>query len=176
MHMSYTPQPGTIPYRVIEFLKQQPPGTEFSSAALAEAIGHEGASLSLYLSVARDCGAVKSEKRQPLTGGQQTYYWRLGEGESLPKPPDYEPDEPLTPRNPARPLSSILAPAAADAVVKRKEPAAPSKPQAVANLNRAVFGWFTDGSLVIRQPGAADIQLSQEDTDDLVKFIRQVRG
>lgn len=135
----YTPQPGTIPYRVIEFLKQQPPGSEFSSAALAEAIGHEGASLSLYLLVARDCGAVKSEKRQPLTGGQRTHYWRLGEGERLPKP---------------------------------------SKPQAVvASLNRAAFGWFTDGSLVIRQPGAADIQLSKEDTDDLVKFIRQqVRG
>ena len=178
--MSYTPQPGTIPHRVIEFLKQQPPGMEFSTYALADAIGHAGASLSMYLSTALEHGALKSEKRVPPLGGQKTSFWSLGDGTPLPKPVDYEPDEPLPQRNPSKPAAAALAPAAqpsaADTVVKRKEPAKPSKVQAVATLNRAVFGWFSDGCLVIRQQGAADLQLSQEETDDLVKFIRQVRG
>lgn len=180
MHMSYTPIVGTIPHRVIEFLKQQPPGTEFSTSALAEAIGHDGASLAVCLAVPLERGALKGEKRFPLTGGQKTYFWSLGDGTPLPKPDDYEPDEPLPRRNTSKPTAQALAPAAppsaAETVVKRKEPAKPSKVQAVATLNRAVFGWFSDGCLVIRQQGAADLQLSQEETDDLVKFIRQVRG
>lgn len=178
--MSYTPIRGTIPWRVIEFLKLQPRGMEFSSAALAEAIGHDGASIAVCLTTALEHGALKGEKRVPPLGGQKTYFWSLGDGTPLPKPSDYEPDEPLPRRNPSKPTAQALAPAAtpsaADAVVKPKDPAKPSKAQAVATLNRAVFGWFSDGCLVIRQQGAADVQLSQEETDDLVKFIRQVRG
>lgn len=165
--MTYTPQPGTIPHRVIEFLKQHPHGAEFSGAEIADAIGHDGAALTVYLSNPVDRGALKVDKRVPPHGGHKVNYYSLGDGIPLPKADD-DVDEPLH-----KPLSApALAPA--EEIPARSKPANPH--QAAQTLSRAVFGWFSDGSLVIRQSGAADIQLSQEDTDDLVKFIRQVRG
>lgn len=183
MHMTYTPQPGTIPHRVIEFLKSQPHGLEFSTAALAEAIGHEGSGLHACLATPLEHGAVKADKRVPPLGGKATLFWSLGDGTPPPKPEDYEPDQPLHKRtNAATPKTGKPA---AETVIKRKAPtakAAPAKapklePAQAATNQREVFGWFSDGSLLIRSPGAGDIHLSPEITTDLVNFvIRQVRG
>lgn len=177
--MSYTPQPGTIPHRVIEFLKQQPRGVEFSSAHLAEAIGHDGASIAIYLAAALEHGVLKGEKRVPPLGGQKTYFWSLGDGTPLPKPDDYVPDEPLKPRNASMPAAPAPAPAAppaaADTVVKRKEPdSAAPEPVPPSPAGSAVFGWFSDGSMTIRNSGQ-EMALSPAATHDLVKFIDRVR-
>jgi len=181
--MTYTPQPGTIPYRVIEYLKIQPRGLEFSSAALAEAIGHDGAGLRSCLAIPLEHGALKADKRVPPLGGKATLFWSLGDGTPLPKPDDYEPDQPLS-KPPTMAAAPQASKPAADTVIKRKKPAAKTPaqvpklaPAPEAPQQRWTFGWFSDGSLVIRRPGAEDIQLSTEDTTDLVNFvIRQVRG
>lgn len=84
--MSYTPQPGTIAAKVIEYLRTQPPGTVIASAPLLEAIGHSDISAGLKPFVERAVaeGLIQIEKRP----GDRLAYWRLGDGVPLAQPAD----------------------------------------------------------------------------------------
>ena len=156
--MSYNPPKGTIPYRVIEFLKLQQSGSSYSSAELAEAIGHEGANISVYLKAAIEHGAIAVERR--AAKGCATIklnYFSLGDGVPLPKPED---DEEYDTTPPAPQMSTK-----------------PTLTQRPATQGRSlVFGYFSDGTLVIRQPDGKEILLSQEETKSLVKFLENQVG
>lgn len=159
--MSYNPPKGTIPYRVIEFLKLQQSGSSYSSAELAEAIGHEGANISVYLKAAIEHGAITVERR--AAKGCATIklnYFSLGDGVPLPKPEDDDEEYDTTPPAPAPQMSTK-----------------PTFTQRPATQSRnLVFGYFSDGTLVIRQPDGQEILLSQEETKSLVKFLENQVG
>lgn len=97
--MTYQPQPGTIPHRVIAWLKameKAQPGkrVEVSSADLAEAMGvADSRDIHYYLRRARDAGAVVT--KGSIRMGHHVVLWSLGDGTPVPKPHDYEPDRPL---------------------------------------------------------------------------------
>lgn len=80
---TYTMVPGTIAYKVIEWLKahqrMMPPGEKFkaSLAVIGEAIGHEG-DLNPFLSKVRKNGLITSE---PTT--HKYRLWMLGDGVPL---------------------------------------------------------------------------------------------
>lgn len=79
--MSYQPQPGTIPERVIAFLTQRP--GEHASAVVAEALGIERESLQGIMKVALQAGHVARTRRNDI------WYWRLGD--KVPEPPQDDP-------------------------------------------------------------------------------------
>jgi len=89
--MSYTPQPGTFPARVVEYLRSLPAGAERSSAELAEALGQENVMVAPMLAHGRAVGAVRARKEGRLL------YWSLGDGTPPAAPLDNVPDEPLHP-------------------------------------------------------------------------------
>lgn len=102
--MSYTPQPGTIPSRVVEYLmaqaklrRQWVPGAE-----LSEHVGQ--AHVSPYLKVAINEGAVL-RRPSPLDGRLSEY--ALGNGVPSARPHDLEPDEPLH-SMPQRPSTALV--------------------------------------------------------------------
>lgn len=146
--MSYKPQPGTMPHRVIEYLKSQPAGTEFSSHALAAAVGHEGSAIASYLVAAVEHGAIVCEKRMPMLGTRLVAYYRLGENAPPEKPDD----------------SVQVAP--------EQKPAKASNPCKDAPSATAIFGHFSDGRISI-ETGGKCIELREKDAADLVAFIQR---
>lgn len=91
---AYTPQPGTIPHKVITYLQAQADlGRPWVPAAeLAEHVGQSA--VAPYLLAPMKHGAVKSRKK--LDDLRLSEY-ALGDGKPLPVPKDHEPDEPLAP-------------------------------------------------------------------------------
>ena len=87
--MTYQPQPGTVPYRVITWLKLQPIGAEFPSAVIAEELGIIPSHIPSSLEVPAKHGAITRRKEGALI------LWSLGNGIPQRKPADYEPDVPL---------------------------------------------------------------------------------
>lgn len=69
--MTYTPQPGTIPARVIAWLQQQPKGAMFASAVLADAVDCDVADITGSLRYVAERGGVCLEKRAGRS------YWGL---------------------------------------------------------------------------------------------------
>lgn len=94
MNSTYTPQPGTIPARVIAYLRDQSAaGRQWVPAAeLADHIGQPA--VSPYLSIPMERGALI---RRPINGNRNVQEYALGDGTPAPKPQDHEPDEPLKP-------------------------------------------------------------------------------
>ena len=88
---TYTPQPGTIPAKVIAYLREQASaGREWvPGAELADHIGQPA--VSPYLLTPFNCGAIK---RRPGSIDRRQTEYALGDGTPHPKP---EPDEPLNP-------------------------------------------------------------------------------
>lgn len=84
--MSYTPQPGTIAAKVIEYLRTQPPGTVIASAPLLEAIGHSElrGGLRPFMEASIEAGLVQAEKRPD----DRLVYWRVGDGVPVVRPAD----------------------------------------------------------------------------------------
>ena len=87
--MTYIPQPGTVPYRVITWLKLQPTGAEFPSAVIAEELGILAAHIPSSLEAPVKHGVIAKRKEGALI------LWSLGNGIPQRKPADYEPDVPL---------------------------------------------------------------------------------
>ena len=87
--MNYLTPPGTIPHLAIEHLRSLPPGKKLSTAELADAIGHDKATLAACLRTPRDHGAVCSE---PIPGSPAHRWWvpadqrRADKPEPTPKP------------------------------------------------------------------------------------------
>lgn len=182
MHMSYTPLSGTIPFRAIAHLNALAPGAKIANGVLADALEVDPAILTNTLKTAVCHGAIKREKVDNRT------YWMRGDGKPPPPAEDYEPDEPLKRRpkpattpKPATPfVGQAATPTAADVVVTPKRPPAKLQEPAEQPLQAckgefAVFGYFSDGRISIEADGK-QIQLDQQDTYELVKFVRRVFG
>ena len=89
--MTYIPQPGTVPHRIINWLKLQPIGNEYSSAVLAEELGIEQSHIGPCLQAPMRHGAITARKDGRLM------MFGLGAGIPLCAGPDHELDEPLLP-------------------------------------------------------------------------------
>lgn len=114
--MTYQPQPGTVPYRVITWLKLQPKGAEFPSAVIAEELGIIPSHIPASLDVPAKHGAIARRKEGNLI------LWSLGDGTPLPQPFDLERDEPLNPLpSPKAKPAERPKPKAKDAAVKKPE-------------------------------------------------------
>lgn len=102
--MSYTPQPGTIPARVVEYLRSQVPLRRqwVPGAELAEHVGQ--AHISPYLKVAINEGAVL---RRPSPLDARLSEYALGDGVPSARPHDLEPDKPLH-SVPPRPSTTLV--------------------------------------------------------------------
>lgn len=88
--MSYEPQPGTIPAKVIEYLRAQPEGFTIATAPLLEAIGQPGVNpLQSYVRPALAAGIIAFEKEPGRAHG----VWRLGDGVPVARPQDEPGDE-----------------------------------------------------------------------------------
>lgn len=145
--MSYTPQAGTFPARVIEYLRSLPAGSERSSAALAEALDQDANLTAPLLAHVRKNGALKARKEGRIL------FWSLGDGTPEALPHDYEPDQPL--RSAAREQSRAPAPA----------PAARSKPPTAFRA-----GLWTDGTLQIEREGEV-ILLTRGEAEQLRSLL-----
>lgn len=92
---SYTPQPGTTPFRVIAHLQTLPAGTELTTAQLCDALGRDDPNgFSTCMLAAARSGLVKQARRP----GSRLAYWSLGNGnlaqEAAPAADDDAEDEP----------------------------------------------------------------------------------
>jgi hypothetical protein len=85
----YQPQPRTIPYRAIEFLKTHPAGSELAAAVICEALGTDTNGFATCMTPAKRAGLVQARKEGRLL------MWSLGDGTPEDLPEDYQPDEPL---------------------------------------------------------------------------------
>ena len=86
MSSAYTPQPGTISAKVIEYLKGLPEGHEAASAEIGEAIGQELMNLTPFLSTPEKHGLLKRSRKEGLC----TVFWSLGDGKPVAAPVDEE--------------------------------------------------------------------------------------
>lgn len=102
---AYTPQPGTIPARVIAYLRDQSAaGRQWVPAAeLADHIGQPA--VSPYLSIPMAHGALI---RRAINGNRNVQEYALGDGTPQSKPADHEDDEPLKPIS-TTPTTSTIA-------------------------------------------------------------------
>jgi hypothetical protein len=86
--MTYEPQPGTIPYKAVAWLRAQDgvsPGRWYSTPELCERIDTEVECFSAYMRPAREHGLVHTEKR---TATGKLLWWRIGDGTpQFDKPP-----------------------------------------------------------------------------------------
>lgn len=82
--MNYTPQPGTVPYRALAYLKALPEGVQPpSTVELAEALGVDPAVVTATLPAALRDGQVQ---RHPFTtaAGRASYRWTAVAGQPAP--------------------------------------------------------------------------------------------
>lgn len=176
----YSPQPGTIPHRVIEHLKTLPPGTELASAVLAEIIGQETRQMAACLVYPRKHGVLVMRQHE-----DGNHVWSLGNGMPTPPPEDNEPDEPLhpVPKMPKKPASpfDLRKPrtlVARDAARTRGKDPQPVQAQAAApvthtepDTNRAKYGIYSDGTFCV-QRGVDAIWLTPSETEELGRFLQ----
>ena len=137
--MTYVPQPGTVPHRVITWLKLQPIGAEFPSAVIAEELGIIPSHIPSSLEVPAKHGAIAKRKEGALI------MWSLGNGVPQPKPADYEPDVPLEQlppikRRPERQKPKVAKPMQVPVFLKEQKAApAPAPRQAISGINVEVI-------------------------------------
>lgn len=179
MTKTYNLQPGTFPARVVAHLQALPPGTELSSAVLADELGQPlGANIASLLDYARQRGALKARKDGRIL------FWSLGDGTPAEQQRDQEtaqdriedsihavkrPPPPVLPVLSPRPVEAteppaapVPAPAPADAT-----PVKPPKP------SRREFraGLFTDGTLLIEAHGFPAVRLERNEADQLADLL-----
>lgn len=90
---AYTPQPGTIPAKVIAYLRSEASNNGrmwIPLAELEEVVDQTG--LSPYLVIPIKHGVVQ---KRWLDGNRRLTEYALGDGKPLPTPEDHEPDEPV---------------------------------------------------------------------------------
>lgn len=104
---AYTPQPGTIPAKVIAYLRSEASNNGrmwIPLAELEEVVDQTG--LSPYLVIPIKHGVVQ---KRWLDGNRRLTEYALGDGKPLPTPEDHEPDEPLKPISTTPATSTIAA-------------------------------------------------------------------
>ena len=103
--MAYELQPGTLPHRVVNWLKLQPIGGEFSSTQIAEEIGASLEGFASTLQTAKSHGVLRMRKELRVC------YWSLGDGTPEPLPFDLDRDEPLHTKPVVAPAKDPILPA-----------------------------------------------------------------
>ncbi len=176
MTKPYVPQPSTIPHRVVEHLKRQPPGTTIASAPLADELGITPSAIVPCMASAVHHGAVKRDRRNGII------YWSLGDGVPAPAPEDDDPDMKskivLTPAATAKKLDDQQAQALRNELEKRQQRAPVAlvaSPQITLNLPdpEPVFGAFSDGSMTIAH-GDKFLRLGEKHAQALQSFMHKV--
>jgi hypothetical protein len=123
--VSYQPQPGTIAFRAIEWLKLQEAGTQVTASIWAEAIDIDPSTLQTCVKGAVQAGLVKEGTKHGLV---RPKWFSLGDGVPVVRhvPDDEDGKDPLPPRTAApevKPLPGAMLPG-----VRGDEPVAPAPP------------------------------------------------
>lgn len=96
--MSYQPQPGTIPYRAVKWMKSMESvagNGPWSTAQLCEGIDVETNGFVTCMKPAIAAGLVKPQK---IAGKGKSLWWELGDGKPEAKPDDFTYDISMSPR------------------------------------------------------------------------------
>ena len=167
---SYTTQPGTIPHRVIEWLKLQPAAADYSSGDLAEALDVDVSCIVPCLATPKKHGALRGRKEDGC------WRWSLGDGTHEPLPFDIELDEPLNPELPAVKAGHLFP---GVTKLKARHVRAAPKPATAPTVAEPVesiptpfrVGYFSDGSLQLDLPQGGTMVLDPAHAFVLRKFI-----
>lgn len=147
----YVPQAGTVPAKVLAYLRTLPEGAEVATVPLLEAIRCSPAdskSMCGYMATAVAHGAVR--KRRQFED-RRSLVWSLGDGRPVPVARDAD-DEPAA-NEPAAPA----APFALDAVWSPEPPPPPSKPAKAPRQKpaRAAAAAASSGVATAKAPAVA---------------------
>jgi hypothetical protein len=171
--MGYQPKPGSVAYRTVAWLEQQPVGADFLISQLAERVDAPAHSLQAHLQQAIDAGIIL---KRPPKGQDRPYFFSLN---PLQHPEYREPASNGTPV--ARPVktNSTVADAPPSAPSEAAPARPPSKGTATPKDGRSPpesslrCALWSDGSLEIlrtaeqREP----IVLTREETRQLVQYL-----
>ena len=169
MSKPYVPQPGTIPHRVIAYLRRMQPGECIATAPLADELDVSPSSILPCMGAAVRGGLVKRESINGLV------HWSLGDGTPQPADPDAEDD----PEMKSKIVITPAAPAAKTAPVhkpqeRQKAPSKTDAPVIQIQLDlpapEPVFGAFSDGSLSIEH-GDTFLRLGEKQAKALQAFM-----
>lgn len=161
----YDPKPGSVPYRVIAWLEQQPKGSEFTTSQIAEALGLMGPQLHPCLEPAVRHGALHARRRDEHRTAP--LWWSLSPrapasvAVALPR----EAVPPPAPKPAAAPAATPApaAPAAADT---------PTKPVLPVPAPSLRISLCSDGTLEV-QRASGRVVYSADETRQLVRFFFQ---
>ncbi len=176
MSKPYIPQSGTIPHRVVEYLRRLAPGTWVASGPLADELDITQSSIIPCMVSAVHHGVVKRDRRDGIV------HWSLGDGTALPSPAEEEDDPEMESKIVLTPAAVAKAAETNDKLAKRLEKAIESgpKPGGIVLIPRQVdlappepiFGAFSDGSLSIEQ-GGTFLRLGEKHAQALQAFMRK---
>ncbi len=177
MSKTYTPQPGTIPYRAVQYLQRLQPGADIANGPLADELDVSTNTLISCLATAVHHGVIKRDRREGLI------YWSLGDGTPLPAAPDAEDDQDMKSKIIITPAAVAAMAKANDKLAKRLEKAVavgPTKDAQVVNIQieldlpppEPVFGAFSDGSLSIKH-GDSFVSLGEKHARALQEFMNR---
>lgn len=150
----YAPAPGSVAFRALAHLQQQPAGAELSSAALAEAMGVASNGLGACLQPLVDHRQVF--KRQKGGNARSPSFWSLTEHENATRP------------KPRPSLSDLAAQATARHQVA---PAPSAHPRETSALRIALW---SDGTLQIQRAADDVLLFSVEEARQLVAYLERM--
>lgn len=168
--MSYAPQPGTVPHRVINWMKKQPKGEQFAAAVIADELGIEKTSVGGCLAPSVKHGAIAKE----VVDGIALY--SLGDGvsiaiEDIETDEILEADEKIAAQRRAAAkkfegLAKAMNPRASSLVLKQ-DPIAPKTFRC---------GEYSDGTFVLERSGKDRFVLEASEFDVLREFVERRMG
>lgn len=163
---AYSPQPGTIPHRVVRYLQDQADlGRLWVPAAeLAEHVGQPA--VSPYLEAPIRHGALV---RRSVKGNLRLREYALGDGKPLPGPEDLEPEEALHSAPVAPPGRGTMFPVPVDS-----KPAATRPRRALASKGKPRGLWaslYLDGSMLLEVEGQ-QLTLDAMQVGELARLLR----
>lgn len=173
MYKPYVPQPGTIPYRAIQYLQRLAPGATIANGPLADELDVTTGTLVSCLATAVHHGAVKRDRRDGII------HWSLCDGTPLPPAPDADEDPDMPSKIVITPAAVAAKAASNDRLAQRlekaiKHEAEPTELGIQIPLElpdpEPVFGAFSDGSLSIEQ-GGTFLRLGEKHAQALQAFM-----
>ncbi|OWQ92012.1 hypothetical protein CDN99_06550 [Roseateles aquatilis] len=192
MTAAYTPQPGTIPFRALAYLRTQPLGKKYSTGELAEAIDVDPLSMGPCLMTAVTAGLISRTKAP----GQRWRQWSLGTGApaaapapaadaDAEDPADFTPNAPRATAPsaneaalqawPAQPPAPAPEPPPAEAPAPIAVPPAAPKPRAARQAEPTfACALWSDGRLQLTRGNAVLAQLTADETRALLHYLDRI--
>ena len=177
MSKPYTPQPGTIPHRVVKYLRRMQPGECIATAPLADELDVSPSSILPCMGAAVRGGLVKRESINGLV------HWSLGDGTPPPADTDAEDDPEMKSKIVITPAASAAKAAPAHKPQERQKAPDKTNPLRTEKLDapeiqiqldlpapEPVFGAFSDGSLSIEH-GDTFLRLGEKQAKALQAFM-----